>query len=77
MRKIVPGDLVALDGDEFVVVDTGQTDDGPSAVLRTVDDTELNRPLAVLCAELVKVGHLHSITGWTETAPGVWQKADA
>jgi hypothetical protein len=67
----LPGDKVLHDSQEMAVVDV--TDDG-YAVLRRLDDLELIDPV-VAQEPLQVVGHLESVDGWVETAPGEWEQA--
>ena len=67
----VPGDVVAHNGGERVVVDI--TDDGV-AVLRRHDDLELKDPEPASAESLRVIGHLDSVPGWEETRHGEWSK---
>ena len=68
----IPGDIVRHGEVERIVVDI--TGDG-LAVLRDEHDLELEHPVVEPVAELEVVGHVDSVEGWTENAPGEWSKS--
>lgn len=67
----IPGDIVLHGEVRRIVVDVA--DD--LAVLRDELDLELEHPIVKPVAELEVVGHLESLAGWTEDAPGEWRQS--
>lgn len=72
--SLLSGDLVRHNNTEHVVVDVVNDHGFTLAVLRTPDDLALMHPVAVAADELEVTGHLDSLPGWIEDAPGVWRQ---
>jgi len=72
--SIKSGDIVEHDGEERIVVDVIEGEDGRWAVLRGPDDLELLEPVAVPADSLRITGHLDFLDGWVEFAPGEWEQ---
>jgi hypothetical protein len=71
----VPGDIVTCQGERRVVVDIspGHENEAPLAVLRPYGHPEGDLVVAEF-NQLTMEGHVESVSGWVEDAPGEWRK---
>ncbi len=69
----IPGDIVRYGDRDWIVVDVVD-EQPPMMVLRTDDDPNLLRPLAVMAAAVGVIGHLEHLDGWVEDSPGIWSQ---
>lgn len=70
MPEIQPGSIVEHNGERRIVVDV--TGDG-CAVLRPENDPD-GQLTAAEADTLPVVGHVESVPGWAEDAPGQWRQ---
>ncbi|MGH6691349.1 MAG: hypothetical protein ACREF4_11815 [Gammaproteobacteria bacterium] len=70
---VISGDIVRYGANDWIVVDLVD-EQPPMVVLRTDDDPDLLRPLAVMAAAVEVRGHLEHLDGWVEDSPGIWSQ---